>query len=153
MLVVSGVLLALSIAGLLMGGTLTSGGPLTSNLESARAGSLTSSQLPSGSKQTSTFLLLFRSDSLTANDPAFKSAVADALAPIHGDPRINKLIDAYNATDPRIAKAFISRDGHEALVSVELKSTGTQAWHGYDTVRGAVKPSTLTATGTGSGPT
>ena len=29
----SGVLLAISIAGLLMGGTLTSGGPLTSNLE------------------------------------------------------------------------------------------------------------------------
>jgi len=39
-LVGSGVLLALSVAGLLMGGTLTSGGPLTSNLESARAGNL-----------------------------------------------------------------------------------------------------------------
>src|SRR3989441_2925637 len=145
----SGVLLALSIAGLLMGGTLTSGGPLTSNLESARAGSLTSSQLPSGSKQTSTFLLLFRSDSLTATDPAFKSAVADALAPIQGDPRINKLIDPYNATDPRTAQAFISRDEHEALVSVELKSSGTQAWHDYDALRGAVKSSTLTVTGTG----
>src|SRR6266851_1096497 len=149
MLVGSGVLLALSIAGLLMGGTLTSGGPLTSNLESARAASLTSSELPSGSKQTSTFLLLFRSDSLMASDPAFKSAVADALAPIQGDPRINKLIDPYNTTDPRTAKAFISRDGHEALVSVELKSSGTQAWRDYDALRGDVESSTLTVTGTG----
>src|SRR5712692_10557129 len=149
MLVGSGVLLALSIAGLLMGGTLTNGGPLTSNLESARAASLTSSELPSGSKQTSTFLLLFRSDSLMASDPAFKSAVADALAPIQGDPRINKLIDPYNATDPRTAQAFISRDGHEALVSVELKSSGTQAWHDYDALRGDVKSSTLIVTGTG----
>src|SRR6266705_1123856 len=143
MLVGSGVLLAISVAGLLMGGT------LTSNLESARAASLTSSELPSGSKQTSTFLLLFRSDSLMANDPAFKSAVVDALAPIQGDPRINKLVDPYNATDPRTAQAFISRDGHEALVSVELKSSGTQAWHDYDALRGEVKSRSLTVTGTG----
>jgi len=148
-LVGSGVLLALSIAGLLMGGTLTSGGPLTSNLESARAASLTSSELRSGSKQTSTFLLLFRSDSMMAKDSAFKSAVGDALAPIQGDPRINKLIDPYNATDPRVAQAFISRDGHEALVSIELKSSGTQAWHDYDALRGEVRSSTLTVTGTG----
>ncbi len=44
-LVGSGVLLAISIVGLLMGGTLTSGGPLTSNLESARAGNLVTSEL------------------------------------------------------------------------------------------------------------
>ena len=39
-LVGSAVLLALSIGGLLMGGTLTSGGPLTSNLESSKAANL-----------------------------------------------------------------------------------------------------------------
>ena len=148
-LVGSGVLLAISIAGLLMGGTLTSGGPLTSNLESARAASLTSSELRSGSKQTSTFLLLFRSDSLKANDAAFKSAVADALAPIQSDPRVNKVTDPYNATDPRTAQAFVSKDGHEALASVELKSSGTQAWHDYEALRGEVRSSTLTVTGTG----
>src|SRR5262249_60754704 len=46
-------------------------------------------------------------------------------------------------------QAFISRDGHEALVSVELHSTGTQAWHDYDTLRGQVKSSSLSVTGTG----
>ena len=62
-LVGSGVLLALSVVGLLMGGTLTSGGPLTSNLESARAGNLMTSDLAS-KKQTSTFLLILSSDTM-----------------------------------------------------------------------------------------
>ena len=148
-LVGSGVLLAISIAGLLMGGTLTSGGPLTSNLESARAGNLASSELPSGSKQTSTFFLLFRSDSLVATDAAFQSAVQEALAPIQGDARIDKLVDPYTAADARTKQAFISRDGHEALVSVELRSSGMQAWRDYDALRGEVKSPTLTVTGTG----
>jgi len=145
----SGVLLALSIVGLLMGGTLTSGGPLTSNLESARAGNLMSSQLANSNKQTSTFLLIFRSDTLSVTDPQFKDAVASALAPIQGDPRINALIDPYNAPSPRVANAFTSNDGHEALVSVELKSSGTQAWKDYDALRGQVHSDSLTVTGTG----
>ena len=39
-LVASGVLLAISVALLAMGGTLTSGGPLTSNLQAYKAGNL-----------------------------------------------------------------------------------------------------------------
>ncbi len=148
-LVGSGVLLALSIVGLLMGGTLTSGGPLTSNLESARAANLMSTELANGKKQTSTFLLIFRSDTLTVSDPAYKDAVTSALAPIQSDPRINSLTDPYDASSPRVAQAFTSKDGHEALVSVELKSTGTQAWRDYDALRAQVKSSSLTITGTG----
>ena len=148
-LVGSGVLLAISIAGLLMGGTLTSGGPLTSNLESARAGNLISSDLGGGSKQRSTFILLFRSDSMVATDPAYKSAVQDALAPIQNDPRVSKLIDPYNAPDPHTAQAFISKDGHEVIASVELTSTGTQAWKDYDILRDDVKSPSLTVYGTG----
>ena len=148
-LVGSGVLLALSIAGLLMGGTLTSNGQLTNDTESGRAGNLIASDLPSGSKQASTFLLLFRSDSLVATDPAYRAAVDAALAPIQNDPRITKLTDPYNASDPRQAQAFISKDGHEALASVELQSSGHQAWVDYSALRGEVKSSTLTVTGTG----
>ena len=51
-LVGSGVLLAFSIAGLAMGGTLQSGGPLTSNLESAQASRLLNSDLSSGGGPT-----------------------------------------------------------------------------------------------------
>jgi RND superfamily putative drug exporter len=148
-LVGSGVLLALSIAGLLMGGTLTSGGPLTSNLESARAGNLMTSELANSTKTTSNFLLIFRSSTLSVSDPAYKDALTTALAPIQGDSRISSLLDPYNAPSPRVAQAFTSNDGHEALVSVELKSTGPQSWRDYQALKDQVHSTTLSVTGTG----
>ena len=147
-LIGSGVLLATSVVLLMMGGTLTSGGPLTSNLQSARAGNLITSEL-GVAKVTSNFDLIFRSDSLTVTDPQYQAAVADALAPIQGDPRISKLVSPYNAPNTTVAQAFTSKDGHEALVSVELTSSGQQAWKDYDDMRGKVHSSTLAVTGTG----
>ena len=144
----SGILLAVSVAFLMMGGTLTSGGPLTSNLQAAKAGNLVTNEL-GAAKVTSNFDLIFRSDTLTVNDPQFQSAVTDALAPIQGDSRISNLVSPYNAPNPMVAQAFTSKDGHEALVSIELKSSGQQAWKDYDALRGSVKSSTLTVTGTG----
>jgi len=144
----SGILLAVSVAFLIMGGTLTSGGPLTSNLQAAKAGNLVTNEL-GAAKVTSNFDLIFRSDTLTVNDPQFQSAVTDALAPIQGDSRISNLVSPYNAPNPMVAQAFTSKDGHEALVSIELKSSGQQAWKDYDALRGSVKSSTLTVTGTG----
>ena len=148
-LVGSGVLLALSIGGLLMGGTLTSGGPLTSNLESAQAANQISSELPGNGKQTSTFDLIFSSPTMSATDPAFSTAVASAIAPIQGDSRISSVLDPYSTSNPRVAQALISKDGHEALVLVTLKSSGQQAWSDYNALRGQVSSSSLTVTGTG----
>src|SRR6266481_2826923 len=147
-LVGSGALLAISIAGLLMGGTLTSGGPLTSNLESARAANIITSEF-STSKVTSNFVLLFTSKTESVSDPAFKAALTSALAPIEGDSRISSLITPYNAPSPRIAQAFTSTDGHQALVSIDLKSSGMQARKDYDALRAQVHSDTLTVTGTG----
>src|SRR5467141_1361207 len=103
----SGVLLAISIVGMLMGGTLTSGGPLTSDLESARAGNLVTSEL-GASKMTSNFDLIFSSKTLSVTDPAFKDAVTAALAPIQGDPRITNLVTPYSAPSARVAQALTS---------------------------------------------
>jgi RND superfamily putative drug exporter len=147
-LVGSGILLAISIALLMMGGTLTSGGPLTSNLESAKAGNLVTSELGTA-KTTSNFFFIFKSDSLNVTDPAYKSAVTDALAPVQTDSRVSAVISPYNAPSPRVAQAFTSKDGHEALVSVELKSSGQQAWKDYAALRNEVHPSGLTVQGTG----
>ncbi|HEV2034974.1 MAG TPA: MMPL family transporter [Candidatus Dormibacteraeota bacterium] len=144
----SGVLLAISIAGMLMGGTLTSGGPLTSDLESARAGTLVSSELAAG-KVTSNFVLIFSSPTQSVADPAFMDAVTAALAPIQADPRISSIVTPYNASNARVAQALTSTDGHQALVSVDLKSTGTQAHKDYDALRGQVHSDTLTVTGSG----
>ncbi len=148
-LAASGVVLALSIVGLLMGGTLTSGGPLTSDLESQRAQNLLSNELQNNSRSTSNFLLIFSSKSLQVSDPAFRSAVETALAPIKDDPRVSSLSDPFNASNPRVAAAFTSKDGHEALVSVELNATGKQAWTDYNDLRGKVRSDTLTVKGTG----
>src|SRR5229473_2973542 len=145
----SGVLLAVSVAGLLMGGTLTSGGPLTSNLESARAGNLITSDLKSGSPATSNFVLVFSSTTLSVGDPAFEDAVTAALAPIQGDSRISSIVTPYNAPNARVAQAFTSTNGHQALVSVDLKSTGMQARKDYDALRAQVHSDTLTVMGTG----
>ena len=147
-LVGSGALLAISIAGLLMGGTLTSGGPLTSNLESARAANIITSEFAT-SKVTSNFVLLFTSKTESVSDPAFKAAVGSALGPIEGDSRISSLITPYNAPSPRVAQAFTSTDGHQALVSIDLKSSGMQARHDYDALRAQVHSDTLTVQGTG----
>ena len=147
-LVGSGVVLAISVIGLAMGGTLTSGGPLTSNLESARAGNLVTSEL-GAAKFTSSFDLIFRSDTLSVSDSAYQSALTDAIAPLQGDDRILSLTTPYNAPSPRVAQAFTSKDGHEALVVVELKSSGHQSWSDYGALKKEIHSSTLTVTGTG----
>src|SRR5260370_11926609 len=147
-LVGSGALLAISIVGMLMGGTLTSGGPLTSNLESARAGNLVTSEL-AASKVTSNFVLIFSSQSESVTDQSFQDQVTAALAPIQGDSRISRIVTPYNAPNPRVAQAFTSTDGHRALVSVDLKSTGTQARLDYKALRSMVHSDSLTVTGTG----
>jgi RND superfamily putative drug exporter len=148
-LVVSGVLLALSIVSLAMGGTLQSGGPLSSNLESAKAQSLINAQLNSSTTPTSNFDLIFRSDTLTVSDSAYEAALTDAISPIKNDSRIAELTTPYSANNPQAQAALTSRDGHEALVIVELNSTGIHAWNDYTDLRGKVQSSTLQITGTG----
>ena len=150
-LVGSGVMLALSIAGLAMGGTLQSGGPLTSNLESAKANRLINSDLSSGGGPTtpmSTFDFIFKSDTLMVSDPAYKDAVTASLEPIHLDPRINSLTSPYTVP-PSAAQSLTSRDGHEALVLIQVLGTGQQAYNTYSDLRSKVHSSTLSVTGTG----
>lgn len=151
----SAVLLAISVAGLMTGGTLQQGGPTaTNNIEAFRASNLVSSELSRGRQTsfTSNFSLIFKSDTMVASDPAFKDAVTAALAPIQTDPRITSIFSPYNATSPQAAQALTSKDGHEALVSVDLKSSGRQAWRDYNDLRAKVKSDTLSITGTGFAP-
>ena len=150
-LIGSALLLALSIGGLAMGGTLQSGGPLKSNLESAKAGNLINSDLQAGGGSTvpmSTFDLIFKSDTLMVTDPAYKQAVTAALDPIHLDPRINSLVSPYTVP-PQAAQNLTSKDGHEALVVIQVLGTGTDAWNTYTDLRSKVRSDTLTVTGTG----
>jgi RND superfamily putative drug exporter len=144
--------LAGSVVFLIMGGTLTSGGPLTSNLEAAKAGNLISSDLGRGtstSTTTSNFDLIFKSDTLSVGDAQYKDAVASALEPIQGDSRIVSILSPFNVPSAAAAQSLTSKDGHEALVLVQINSTGQKAWAVYNDLRPKVHSSSLSVTGTG----
>src|SRR5438045_4310904 len=87
---VSVVLLAASIVALRNGGTLkNSGGQDT---ESGRAIALMHDQLPqSGPGAGSTFVLIFGSQTMTVEDPAFEQAVLTALQPLKNDSRVKSI--------------------------------------------------------------
>jgi RND superfamily putative drug exporter len=151
-LVGSGVLLAITVAGLLTGGTLQQGGPtVTNNIEAFKANNLINTELSRAGKTlvSSNFSLIFKSDTMMVSDPAFKDAVKAAIAPIESDPRITSMASPFDDTNPLAAKQLTSKDGHEALVTVELKSTGKQAWADYNDLRAKVKSDKLTIWGTG----
>ena len=150
-LIGSGLLLALSIAGLAMGGTLTSGGPLRSNLQAAQASNLINAELNAGASTvtTSNFDLIFKSSTLQVTDPQYQDALTAALAPIQNDPRVVRITTPYNVGNAVAAKGLASKDGHEALVVVEINSTGQAAWSVYNDLRPKVHSSVLGVTGTG----
>src|SRR5207253_684921 len=64
------------------------------------------------------------------------------------DSRISKMVTPYNVPEARAAQALHSKDGHDALVTIELNPSGQKAWQDYDALRAEVKSSTLTVTGT-----
>src|SRR5262249_45989276 len=150
-LVVSVVLLGGFVYGLMTGGTLSTGNSSSSTFEAARAATLINDQLSTGTTGGSNFLLIFSSPDRLATDPVFQTELETALAPIQHDPRVTDIITPYTVGAPA-ARAFISNDGHRALVRVDIKSEGQQARADYAALRAAVHPSGLTVLGTGNVP-
>ena len=143
-LVASFVLLALSVSLLwsLTGPTMTnpSSGLTT---QSARADRLINQQLP---QTPPTFDLIFTNKSLRTTDPAFRSAMATALAPLQRDSRVSTVVTPYTLTGPQSA-ALRSIDGHQATAIVTL--TGSSTRQDYAPLRALVQSPTLTITATG----
>ncbi|MDQ6712059.1 MAG: MMPL family transporter, partial [Candidatus Dormibacteraeota bacterium] len=128
---------------------LTSGNSDTSGLEAARANHLINTELSSGKATGLSFLLIFSGKNGTATDAAFRSEVESALAPIQSDPRVTDIQTPYNAP-PAAAAALISKDGHQALVNVGLKTDDSrQALADYRALRSRVHGGELTVIGTG----
>jgi uncharacterized membrane protein YdfJ with MMPL/SSD domain len=148
-LVVSVLLLGASIYGLMTGGTLGTGSSATSTIEADQAAKLINDQLSSGTTAGTNFLLIFSSPSRLATDASFRADVEASLAPIQNDSRVTAVQTPYNAPSPAVAQSFISKDGHRALVQVNLKSSeGQQARADYAALRAAVHPNGLTVLGT-----
>jgi putative drug exporter of the RND superfamily len=150
-LVVSVVLLGGFIYSLMTGGMLGTGSSTNSTFEAGRAASLINDQLSTGETGGSSFLLIFSSPDRLATDPVFQAELENALLPIQHDPRVTGIITPYTG-DTSTASAFISKDGHKALVRVAIKSEGVQARADYTALRAAVRPSGLTVVGTGDVP-
>src|SRR5258708_20342713 len=141
-LVVSIVLLGGFIYSLTTGGTLGTGNSTSSTSEAGRAASLINDQLGTGTTGGSNFLLIFSSPDRLATDPVFRTELENALVPIQHDPRVTGIMTPYIG-DASTASAFISKDGHMALVRVDIRSEGEQARADYTALRAAVRPPAL----------
>jgi RND superfamily putative drug exporter len=145
---VSVLLLAGSILALMTGGSLKNSGG--QNTESGRAIALMQQQLPqSGPGAGSTFVLVFGSQTMSVQDPAFRQAVLDALQPLKDDSRVKSIDTPYDVSAEQ-AKAMTSTDGHHVFAQVSLKDDYGTARQFYKQMRTEVHSDQLQVLGTGA---
>jgi RND superfamily putative drug exporter len=146
MLGASGLLLAGSIVALFNGGTTKNSGG--GNTESGRAVALMQSQLPQNGAGSS-FVLVFGSQTMPVQDPAFKPAVLTALQPLQADPRVKSIETPFDVTAEQ-AHAMTSTDGHHVYALVTLKDDYPTARQYYTQLRAKVHSDQLQVLGTGN---
>ncbi|MDQ2951353.1 MAG: MMPL family transporter [Chloroflexota bacterium] len=122
--------------------------------ESGRASALLNSQLPrptgTAPAPGTSFLLVFEHDTLFVTDEPFKTALLAAIAPLRTDGRVQSIRTYYDA--PAQSASLLSRDGHRALVSVQLRDVRSIADRYYDSLRATVNSDTLRVMATGNLP-
>jgi putative drug exporter of the RND superfamily len=153
-LVVSAVLLGLSIAGILTGGTLAGNGGFGAGLAAGQAAKLIAQEIQPEQAQApvgSSMELIYSSETLSATDPAFETAVEQSLAPLLGDTRVVGADTPYSVLS--IAKSsYISKDSHKALVIVHFKDPSLKAQGYVDQVIAGIHPAPLSVVATGQVP-
>ncbi|HUG05256.1 MAG TPA: MMPL family transporter [Candidatus Limnocylindria bacterium] len=127
------------------GGKLESGG-FIETAESGRASRLIEQELPIVGG--STFTLIFTSDTLTAQDPAFRAAVEAALVPLRTDPRVDTVNTPYDpgVLDP---KRQISNDERAIAIDVAVRDTMDVARDYYPALRAKITSDKLSVQATG----
>jgi RND superfamily putative drug exporter len=153
-LIGSALLLGLSIAAILTGGTLAGNGGFGADLPAGKAAKLVSDEIhPQGATATtgSSFSLIFSSAGQTVNDPAFQQALENAVAPLSSDSRVTALTTPYTVPSAQ-RSALISRDQHKALVVVALKDDSLKAQSYINQVVGEVHPRSINVVATGQVP-
>jgi RND superfamily putative drug exporter len=152
-LIASALLLGLSIVAIFTGGSLADSGGFGTNLPAGKAATLINNEL-NRQKPVATgsgFTLIFSSSKLTADDPAFQSALQDAIAPLSNDPRVTAVRTPYNA-EPAVRSSYTSKDAHRASVIVELKDDSHTAQSYIDNVVAEVHSNSLSVVATGQVP-
>src|SRR5579859_4318879 len=152
-LAVSGVLLALSVAAIVTGGTLVGNGGFGATLPAGQASKLISDEMrPQSSGSTgSEITLIFSSPTLLATGDEFRSALESALATLETDPRVTSVTTPYTVP-PLDETNLISRDSHEALVEVNLRDRSLIAQNYYKSLLAEVHPGPLRVVATGQVP-
>src|SRR5579859_4169440 len=151
-LVASALLLGVSILALLTGAQLAGNGGFGATLPAGQAAKLVTDEIQAqpgapGSSMT----LLFSSSNLSATDPAFQSALENAVTVLSNDSRVTALRTPYNV--PSIEQAgLVSRDGHMAIVVVELKDSSSKAQAYFEQLVAEVHPGPLRVLATGDVP-
>jgi putative drug exporter of the RND superfamily len=153
-LIVSALLLGLSVAGILTGGTLAGNGGFGANLAAGQAAKLISQELNNPQQQVptgSSIELIFSSDTLPATDKEFQSALQQAVTPLVGDVRVTAVDTPYNVLSGA-QSSYISNDSHKALVVVHLRDSSLKAQGYVNEILNEVHPGVLTVVGTGQVP-
>jgi len=145
-LFVSAVMLTGSIVALLNGGTLKNSGG--ENTESGRALALMQRQLPQ-SGAGSSFVLVFGSQTIAVQDPAFKQAVLSALKLLTADSRVKGVETPFDVPVEQ-ARAMTSTDGHHIYALVTLTDDYATARAYYTELRHKVQSDRLQVLGTGN---
>ena len=148
----SGVLLGLSVAGILTGGTLAGNGGFGANLAAGQTAKLITAEIqPEQAPTGSNMELIFTSPTLAATDPSYQSAVEQSIAPLLTDSRVTGADTPYTVP-PSAQPSYISKDSHRALVIVHLKDASVQAQKYVPQVISEIHPSGLQVYATGQVP-
>jgi RND superfamily putative drug exporter len=139
--------LALATVLLARGGNL--GAARIAGLEADRAVEL--ADAVTGRQEETTFLVVFRSETLTPTEPRFREAMTAALADLRDDPRVEAV------TSPDDAPTFLierlrNHEARAALALVTLKGTAQEALDAYPELRKKIRSDELSITCTGQIP-
>ncbi len=137
-------LVALAAFGLTRGGPLTTG--TIHGVETDEAGLLAQRAL--GDRAGPTCVVMFRSKTMTVDDPSFYADMGESLAPLDGDPAVASVLSPVEAP-PRIGETLVSTDRHAALAIVVLRGELTTAELAYPAVRAKIKPGKFEVSFTG----
>ena len=129
-LLLSGVFLVLAVAGLVRGGSLTSG--VIHGLESERA--QRAIDAITGRPQDTTLVVVFHEEGADAGSPEFADAVDEALEPLRDDPSVSSVLTA-ESLPPQMGASMIDAPGGTALAYVTLNGDFRDALREYPAVR------------------
>ena len=149
--IASSVVLGATVMGLRDGGPLSTATTIGANVESDRAARLMDSEIQGQIATGSTALLVFRSSRWRVEDPEYRSALEASLGRVSVDRRVRAVVTPYSVP-PAAASRFISRDGHEALVEIDLRDDSSVAADYFGQLRQEVRSDRLEVLATGEVP-